>query len=222
MNQIYSTKVTNITLNTCTVKFVRISGLSEQALKKFKWITIDNSSYFYFSFRVSEDPCILAKFYAGLTYFTGPSDEKYDSWKGSYSFMFGIEVKKNDKVSKYCFHIRHCRSYIDFNIIQPVDQEDPRTSFTYDKPNNTLFSEKDIYDFINAFYAYIMKPIEDAEYIPPDFVKCSDSNLLLFGYLKNKYFFESYEDNDLYERRKEDLNQQIYNPKVDFFESLSL
>jgi len=211
----------NLNLDHCQVKVLRINGISEFSLQAFKWINIQHSASSYFSIKISRDPSIIAKFYAGLTCITGPSDELYDPWKGSYSFMFGIEVKKNDKVSKYCFHIYHCRSFIEFSVVQPVLKSDKRECGSYDKPNDTLFSNEDICDLVEGFYLYIMKRIEDTGYVPPIFVKNADSNLLLFGYLENEYFFETYEDVNEYDLRKKILYQQVYDTKKDFFSDIN-
>lgn len=213
--------VINIELNNCMVKLRRINALSRQSIKKFKWITIYDSTFSFFGFNALDDPYILPKFYAGLTYVTGTTEEledSYDAYKSSYGFRFGMEVKKYDKISKYCFQLYHYRSSVACKIIQPVLQSDPRNNFTYDKPNDEFFSENEIHSFTYELYYYLMKCIE--KYIPPDFVKSSDSNLVLFGYMRNKYFYESHEDPDAYEHRKNILYNRIYDQKSDFFGDL--
>lgn len=213
--------VINIDLNNCMVKLMRINDLSRQSIKKFKWITIYDSTCSFFDFSALDDPYILPKFYAGLTYVIGPTEEledSYDAYKSSYSFRFGMEVKKDDKVSKYLFRLYHYRSSVACEIIQPVLQSDPRKNFTYDKPNDELFSENEVHSFTYRLYYYIMARIE--KYIPPDFVKSSDSNLVLFGYMRNKYFYENHDNDDVYERRKNILYNRVYNKRSDFFGDL--
>ncbi len=41
------------------------------------------------------------------------------------------------------------------------------------------------------------------------FVKYSNSNLLLFGYLDGKYFFKKYDDEIKYQKRKDILIKQL-------------
>ncbi|OZG31879.1 hypothetical protein [Rickettsia endosymbiont of Culicoides newsteadi] len=174
--------------------------------KSFKLIAIQNSASFYFD---DNDPLVLPKFYAGLSYLTGPGDDRYDDYKGSYSFMFKLQVQKNSKISKYCYHIYHYRSYIEFAVYQLTSQGDPRASNHYHQPNDELFSDKDICSFSNLFYNYVQECMESAKYSPQPFVKYSDSNLLLFGYSRNKYFFKDYENQDIYEKKKELLKKEL-------------
>ncbi len=71
---------------------------------------------------------LLPKLYAALTFVTGEGDSCYDHYKGSYSFMFELEIQKNHISSKYVYHIYHYRSYIEFSVNQIVPGTDPRES----------------------------------------------------------------------------------------------
>lgn len=179
--------------------------------KDFKLIAIQNSAYFEFARRMIEnDVLVLPKFYAGLVYLTGESDERYDDYKGSYSFMFKLEVKKHEKISEYFYHIYHYRSYIEFSVHQLISENDPRESRIYHQPNDELFSDRDICGFSIAFYKDVVEHMELTNYTPEPFVKYSDSNSLLFGYLKDEYFFkEEYENQDVYFKDKEALQEEV-------------
>jgi len=144
----------------------------------------------------------LPKLYAALTHFTGPGDRWYDDYKGSYSFTFELVVEKNCVTSRYCYHITHYRSYIDFSIYQIVSDTDPRNTSSMVEPNNDLFSEKDMLYFSNCFYHCLLKNMEEENYVPEPFVKFSQSNLLIFGYsdkLKD-YFIEQYDDEEKFNK----------------------
>lgn len=171
-----------------TINIKRISN--NKTFKPFKLIPIQNSTYFNFSIRINNDPLILPKFYAALTSLAGMSDEWYDDYKGSYSFTFELEVQKNENITKYCYHIYHYRSYIEFDIYQIVPENDPRDSRCLTQPNDELFSEKDISLFSAFLYYHALEYMIKNKYTPQEFVKCSDSNLLLFGYLQNEYFLK--------------------------------
>lgn len=192
-----------------TINIARIP--SDTMFKPFKLIPIENSAYFDFSRRIMKDPLVLPKFYASLTSLVGISDDLYDDYKGSYSFTFKLEVQKNDNITEYCYHIYHYRSYIDFAVYQIVPQSDPRDPRYISQPDDRLFSNKDISLFSNFLYHYALEYMIKNKYTPQAFVKCSDSNLLLPGYLQNEYFFENYEDQDSYLEAKNIKNQLLDN-----------
>jgi len=184
--------------------------LGDIKVKPFKLIPIENSAYFYFaSKRINRDPLNLPKLYVALTYSYGESDNRYDNYKGSYSFMFQLEVWKNNRLSKYYYHLYHYRSYIEFSLYHIVPESDSQEPQHIHKPDDELFSDDDICAFSFAFCDHILKRVEDIKYIPESFIKYSDSNLMLFGYLKNEYFVKDYDDQDEYEKEKCLLQEEI-------------
>jgi hypothetical protein len=195
-NETFTLPTENLTVN------IKRIFVDENTYKLFKLIPIENSSYFYFGKKIISDPLILPKLYAALTALTGPSDDRYDDYKGSYSFTFELEVQKNNNISRYCYHIYHYRSYIEFNTYHIVPKSDDRNPNYVTQPNDELFSDKEICGFSNFFYYYALKHAEEIGYAPEPFVKFSDSNLLLFGYVQNEYFYEDYEDQDSYKEAK--------------------
>lgn len=90
-----------------------------------------------------------------------------------------------------------------------MSQDDPRDASILHEPDDTLFSDKNICHFSVYFSSYALKQLEDPEYTPKPFVKYSDSNLLLFGYLENQYFFKQYEDQAEYLNEKKDRTNSI-------------
>ena len=194
----------NITIN---IKHVP----DNKIFKSFKLIPIQNSAYFYFGNKIHNDPLILPKFYAALTNLVGVGDEFYDDYKGSYSFTFKLDVKKNENITEYCYHIYHYRSYIEFNVYQIVPKNDPRNQEHYTQPNDELFSEKDIISFSTFFYYYTLEQMIKNNYTPQPFVKSSNSNFLLLGYLNNEYFFEDYDNEENYLKEKNTKNQLLEN-----------
>lgn len=162
----------------------------------YKTIPIQNSAFFHYGSAITEDPLRLPKMYSALTLTTGESDQRYDHYKGSYSFMFELDVQKNNNTSKYYYHIHHYRSYIEFGVYHIVPKNDPRESYRYCQPNDTLFSDDDICHFTFRFSGYLFAYLKHYSYKPIPFVKHSQSNLLLFGYANDEYFYEEFEDQD--------------------------
>lgn len=179
------------------------------AVEDFKWIPIENEAYFLVAKYFSDDHFFLPKLYAALTYVTGSGDSGYDDFKGSYNFDFDLDVQKNGKSSAYRYYISHYRSYINFSLYHRVPKNDPRDPKYMSQPDDDLFSDANISGFSYFFCKFLLKSVEDAQYKPKPFVKCSDSNLLLFGFLKGEYFSESYTDYKQYEKEKEQKELEV-------------
>lgn len=176
--------------------------INQNIIENYKLIPIQNSAFYTVGTQLDRVPYGLPKLYAALTYLTGPSDLYYDYYKGSFSFMFELEVQKNQKISQYLYHIYHYRSYIEFSVFQMLPKTDPRDINIMHKPDDMLFSEQDICHFSSYFCGYCLGYIKITQHIPKDFIKSSDSNLLLFGYSKNEYFIREYTDQIQYRREK--------------------
>ena len=69
---------------------------NENNFQSFKLIPIQNSAFFHFGTKITSNPLILPKLYSALTCLTGASDNRYDDYKGSYSFTFELMVDKNN------------------------------------------------------------------------------------------------------------------------------
>ena len=191
----------------CTITIKRIANTNK--FKDFKLIPIGNEAYWYFGFQINRDPLKLPKLYAALVYLTGESDNRYDNYKGSFSFMFEIDVQNKDKNSQYYYHLYHYRSYIQFSLYHIVSQDDPRDPVIINKPDEELFPDKEITSFSVSFCNDVIKHMEEDKYTPQPFVKFSDSNLLSFGYSQGEYFVKNYEDEDKYLEEKKLLQKEI-------------
>lgn len=203
--EIFSNILTELTI---TIERISIKD-NKNAFKNFKLIPIQNSAFFYFDMKISKNPLMLPKLYAALTCLAGPSDNSYDHFKGSYSFTFKLEVNKNNNISQYYYHIYHYRSYIEFSICHITSNSDPREEIIYHQPDDKLFSNDDICYFSNYFCHYALGYAKGFKYKPIPFVKYSNSNLLLFGYLDGKYFFKEYNDEIEYQKRQYILIKQL-------------
>lgn len=193
-----------------TELIVNISrSIDNVIFKKFNFIPLSNDAYFYFGAMIQKDPLILPKLYAALNLLSGPSTDKYDDYKGSYSFTFELNVQKNNNLSHYFLNIFHYKSYVQFSIYQIVPKANQEETSVMHQPNAELFSDLDISFFCRYFCNYALGYLEGSEYTPKSFIKCSNSNLLLFGYYQDQYFFTEYENNDLYDKDKEMYSKSI-------------
>lgn len=186
-----------------------IERINEFNPKGYHLLSIQNSAYFQFTFRLRNDPLILPKIYMALRSLTGPDDGDYDSYKGSFNFTFALEVSKNKHSSKYLYSLCHYRSYIDFNLWQFVPTTDPRDTKIKHQPNNELFSDKDISAFSDYFCNYLLRYIEEAQFTPQPFVKSSHSNCILFGFHNDEYFCNEYKDEKDYEKARVSLKKVL-------------
>ncbi len=179
---------------------------SRSYLQDFALIPINNSAYYSFARNTYiEEPLMLPKLYAAFTYLTGPGDDFYDDYKGSFSFTFELSVQKNNNTTRHLYHVYHYRSYIEFSVCVIAPTTDPRDDRVLHEPDDELFSDEDICYFSNYFCFYAIEFIKSVKYAPKPFIKHSDSNLLIFGYKENDYFLEQHEDYDEYHKEKKML-----------------
>lgn len=190
--------------------FVEIRRIaSTEHLRRYKLIPIGNDAYFRFGMQLTLDPLKLPKLYAALDYLTGESDNGYDDFKGSFSFTFELKVRKNGRESKYLYRLFHYRSYIEFSLYQAASQNDTRNPQHINQPVDELFSDDDICRTSLNFCNFMIHKIESMQYTPKPFLKFSDSNLLLFGYNNQDYFYTDYDDYEDYQANKWKLQKEI-------------
>jgi hypothetical protein len=173
--------------------------------KGYSLIPIQNSAYWKVGRLLAERPLILPKLYAALTFLTGPGDSNYDDFKGSFSFSFELKVNKNDKVSRYFLHLYHVRSHIEFALYQVIPEANDIDTRVMRSPDPELFSEADIENFSIFFCAFFNAKAHAANYTPNPFVKFSDSDLLLFGFCDNEYFYTQHKNREKFEEEKKRL-----------------
>ena len=188
------------------VTITRLQGTADCS-KKYKYLAIKQDAFYRVS--ICSVPCFLAKLYAALELLTGPMDYAYDDWKGSYSFCFKLMVEKNQNISEYIYKILHYRSFIDFYLSQIVNKDDPRKSGILYKPNDDLFSNENICHFSQFFCEFALGYLIGSNHKPKPFVKSSESNLILFGFIDDDYFTEGYEDCEEYRNRKDQLTALV-------------
>lgn len=176
-----------------------------------KLLPLSNSAFFAVSNMMSENPYTFPKLYASLTYLTGPNDDSYDDYKGSFCFSFLLNVNKNNKQSEYYYRLIHYRSYIDFSVYLFVPKKDSRDEEVMQKPDDELFSDKEITSFSRFFCQYMIECLDASKHKPQPFINFADSNLILFGYHNDEYFYEQFSDNGAYHAEKKKLIASLEN-----------
>lgn len=188
---------------------VSIERLNKNIIdKNFQLLPIQNSAFWEIS-NLNKDPLFLPKIYMALRSLTGVGETSYDNYKGSYRFSFVIDIEKNKHSSKYLYSLCHCRSYLDFFLWQYIPTTDTRNKQIMHQPKNELFSNEDICLFSNKFCQYLLQYIEKGDYSPREFVKCSVSNFILFGYHEGKYFSDEYQEEEEFIKAKSLLEEAI-------------
>jgi hypothetical protein len=180
-------------------------------LRDCKLIPISNSAFAVVS-SVLNDDFNLQHIYVGLTQLTGHGDDMYDDYKGSFSFAFKLNVKKPNYETEYFYHVMHYRSYIEFFVHEIAPKDDLRDENIMHQASAQRFSDQDIRMFSYCFLKLAVMSI-DVNVIEP-FVKFTDSNLILFGYLDNKYFYKQFDNYEEYHNTKLVLEQQLQEDKI--------
>lgn len=105
--------------NACCV-LTRITDATYARLARRSHPLSEQYPEFYYG-RAPEDTLNLAQYYTGMRCLFGKPSNLYDDWKGSFSFVFQVDVFRNKNVYTYLLNILHLRSYIEFSFRKIVD-----------------------------------------------------------------------------------------------------
>lgn len=188
-----------------TVTVKRSQQLHKEISPGIKGIPLSHGTDFALHSQFRQDPVFLPRIYTALDHLTGPSDDDYDQFKGSFSFKFHLNTDKCNNLSRYLYWITQYRTFLRINLYQLVPQSDPRSEMVYTRPSDTLFSEYDIKAFTLTFFESMLGEISKTGHVPLPFVKSAASNCLLFGYLHNDYFVKHLRDFEEYQAERENL-----------------
>lgn len=187
----------------------RAKGLCFEIPKNMKGLPISNDPDFPLFARYGRNPEFLPKLYTALTHYTGPSDKHFDSYKGSFSFQFMVDVEKKKQQSEYIFWLMQFRSFMRVKLYQIVPESDPRREEVFTKATESLFSEDDIIAFSFGFVEDLLSRLDADKVTPNPFVLCSYSDCLIYGYLDGKYFSEEFKEYDEFTARLKELQSKI-------------
>lgn len=162
---------------------------------------------------------LLAQTYAVCKSWFGERGRLFDDWKGGFSFPLELSIEGHDRKPAYLMNIFNFRSGVNFQILQCVDQDDPRlkmqSAFDYNDPQ---FSPKQLSFLIFYLIGFIEGYSEHCGWNSP-FLLQVQSNLILYGYSPSDGFFNrEFEDNQEYESLLKTLTKSL--PAPNYFSSI--
>lgn len=138
----------------------------------------------------------LAKIYVTLEYLFGPSDNYFDSWKGSFNFPLLLKVKRK---FFYLLNLYDHRGTLLFQLYKIVEARDDCNIDIVRDPDETEFSEGEIYYFCNYFYGCLEGGFKVLKHLPRQpFLKQIRSNFIVYGYENGRFFEEAYSSEEAY------------------------
>jgi hypothetical protein len=159
----------------------------------------------------------LAKFYASFRQAYGESGNHYDHWKGAFNFAFEIQILKEAEMIPYVLNILNFRSGVEFRYYKIIPSEetryDPRIMYA---PFAEEFSMKQM-NIVSAYlcgFAEGYWQTSGGQHSGQEFLKCVESNLILFGCHGGVYFEENFEDSETFEAAKANWQQLLQSTAV--------
>ncbi len=127
--------------------------------------------------------------YWTLSYLFGESSQIVYEGKSTFAFRFYLEVKKEDKTYPYAFAIFDYRNCVEFSFYR-CSHEAVTPTVHREKPNEAQFSADEIDKFIIYFLGYLLGSFKLVKEEVTPFQRVIPSNCLVYGYSKEKGFFE--------------------------------
>lgn len=176
--------------NACCI-LTRITDATYARLARRSYPLSEQYSECYYG-RAPEDTLNLAQYYTGMRCLFGKPSNLYDDWKGSFSFVFQVDVFRNKNVYTYLLNILHLRSYIEFRFRKIVDDSENHNLSVYREPLENEFSGEDMQKVECFMYGFLLGYLravqESASLDIPDFILLSCSNHIISGYIDGKFF----------------------------------
>lgn len=142
------------------------------------------------------DLTFIPKLYTTLVHYTGPSDQDFDSFKGSFSFNFMLDVREAEAASLCWYQLMQYRSFMRINVYQREGDIDSRREELSTPFTKAQLSKHDISDLTQDFFDYLLGKLEKENCVPDPFCLTAESNLLISGFSDGQYFANKYESHD--------------------------
>jgi hypothetical protein len=122
----------------------------------------------------------------------GPSGKYFDTYKGSFSFPFALDVIRGDNSFAYLFEVHNCRDSLYYSVRKIVPENDPRLKeFTIRQPVETEFSRTEINRFTAYFHGYLRGYWESIREQPHEsFVRIIPASSIVYGCVEGCTFEE--------------------------------
>lgn len=179
-------------------------------------LPIKHDSMFVLDLLLSEqhkpDRLTLPKALITLEHLFGKTSNWFDNYKGSFSFLFLLVVKKNQGNFPYLFNISDYRGSLSFSLHRVLENGDMGyDNMCYREPFELEFSREEINYFISYFYGYLVGYSEWISQLPiQPFLKNIDSNHIIYGYQDGEFFEEQIESEEAYREAIATFEQNHY------------
>jgi hypothetical protein len=142
----------------------------------------------------------------------GPSSEKYDNYKQSFSFPCFLEVKIGDEVIHLVLNIWDFKGAIDFRFRRMIERDEDLSKKTDVIACCTEISEADFEYIVGFLVGWIEGYVNTrCEYSRPKepFYRTVQAALTVYGYYENDFFYKHYEDHAAFEAEVAELRKRI-------------
>lgn len=168
-----------------------------------------------------EDELNFAQYYTGMRLLFGKPGNRYDDWKGSFSFSFQVDVVRNGHSYAYLLNILNLRSTIEFHFRKILDDSESQGSLqAYRDPLQHEFSDLEmlaVQYFMHGYLKGYLEVIQKNGILDcPDFVLVTESNLIISGYINGQFFEHAFEDLEDFEAERDLYQNLIDSPVADW------
>jgi hypothetical protein len=173
--------------------------------------------------RDNPDRLTLPKAFLALERLFGKNSDAFDHWKGSFCFPLLLMLEKSQGNFFYMLRVYDHRGSLQMGLYRVLENGiDDYDIYVYREPFELEFSREEINQFICYFHGYLngFSGTIDQLFLSP-FLKCIDSNLILYGYREGDLFEEDFESEEEYQqaiaafetvygsRKSEDASREI-------------
>lgn len=151
--------------------------------------------------RYNPDRLSLPKVFLTLEHLFGKTSDWFDKWKCSFSFPLLLVLKKSAGQFYYLLRVEDYRGSLEFRLYRFLENGvDGYDVNIYREPFELEFSREEINQFICYLYGYLIGAAKVICVLPlRPFLKCIDSNHILYGYRDGKLFEEQIDSEEDYE-----------------------
>lgn len=151
--------------------------------------------------RYNPDRLSLPKAFLTLEHLFGKTSDWFDKWKCSFSFPLLLVLKKSAGQFYYLLRVEDYRGSLEFRLYRFLENGvDGYDVNIYREPFELEFSRAEINQFICYLYGYLIGAAKVVCVLPlRPFLKCIDSNHILYGYRDGKLFEEQIDLEEDYE-----------------------
>ncbi len=141
----------------------------------------------------------------------GPSGKYFDTYKGSFSFPFALDVVRGENQFAYLFEVNNCRDSLYYKVRKIVLENDPRLKeHLIRQPMENEFSRTEINRFTAYFHGYLRGYWKSIRERPHEsFVRTIPAGSIVYGYVEGRAFEESHDTQE-----KLDAATEYYRAKI--------